>query len=103
MYRWIEPRHWSRQGRPHPHLISIQLQDLAWGGFGFLCPIPLDVGTRWRALFLYGKQQVGEQTLVIRHCGEVEPGLYRAGAQVCVDNGLVKILGVDWTRLMEPR
>ncbi len=87
------------QGRPQPNMISVQLQDLAWGGFGFLCSLPLEIGSRWRALFLHGRQQVGEQTLMIRHCREIERGLFRAGAQVCVDNGLVTLFGVDWHRL----
>lgn len=87
------------QGRPQPHLLSVQLQDLAWGGFGFITSIPLEVGSRWRALFLKGRQQVGEETIVIRHCHEVEPGRYRAGAQVCVDNGLVALFEIDWDQL----
>ena len=91
------------QGRPEPQLVAVQLQDLAWGGFGFLSPIPLEVGSRWRALFLAGRHEVGAQTLVVRHCTQVKEGLYRTGALVCVEHGLVRVLGVDWATLSAER
>ena len=91
------------QGRPQPQLVAVQLQDLAWGGFGFLSPIPLEVGSRWRALFLAGRHEVGAQTLVVRHCTQLKEGLYRTGAQVCIEHGLVRVLGVDWATLSAER
>ncbi len=75
--------------------IPIQLRDVGWGGFGFICQEPLEQGSQWRAIFLQRGQQIAQQTLVVRHSARVAGDLWLVGSQVCVDNGLVALLGVN--------
>ncbi len=75
--------------------IPIQLRDVGWGGFGFICQVPLEPRSRWRAVFLLEGQQVAQQTLSVRYCSRVAGDLWLVGSQVCVDNGVVALLGVD--------
>ena len=79
--------------------IPIQLRDIGWGGFGFICQQPLEEGSQWRAIFLQRGQQVGHQTLMVRHCCRVAGDLWLVGSQTCVDNGVVALLGVDRAEL----
>ena len=79
--------------------IPVQLRDVAWGGFGFICQEPLEESSQWRAIFLQRGQQVAQQTLMVRHCSRVAGDLWLVGSQTCVDNGVVTLLGVDRSRL----
>ncbi len=79
--------------------VPIQLRDIAWGGFGFICQVPLEECSHWRALFLQRGQQVAQQTLIVRHCTRVAGDLWLVGSQACIDNGVVALLGVDRIQL----
>jgi len=79
--------------------IPIQLRDVGWGGFGFICQEALEEGSQWRAIFLQRGQQVAHQTLLVRHCARVAGDLWLVGSQTCVENGVVTLLGVDRGRL----
>ncbi len=86
------------QTRPK-EAVPIQLRDIAWGGFGFICQNPLEESSQWRAIFLQRGQQVAQQTLMVRHCTRVAGDLWLVGSQTCVDNGVVALLGIDRLRM----
>lgn len=86
------------QTRPK-RAVPIQLRDVGWGGFGFISQVALEEGSQWRAIFLQRGQQVAQQVLAVRHSARVGDGLWLVGSQVCVDAGVVALLGLDSARL----
>ena len=77
----------------------VHLRDISMGGFGFVYEKPLEVGTHWLAVFLRQNQQSGHQNLVIRDCDKVTDGMFLIGSQICLEDGLIALLGIDRTRL----
>ena len=86
------------QTRPMP-AIPIQLRDVGWGGFGFICQAELKANSQWRAIFYRQSQQIAQQTLAVRYCERVAGDLWLVGAQVCVEAGVVDLLGAERLRI----
>lgn len=81
--------------------IPIQLRDIGREGVGFLCQRDLDVNSTWRVTFLHDGYRVGQEGVIIRHCTFVQPGVFLIGAQFCIESGLLALLGVDPTLMLE--
>jgi len=83
----------DRHGDDQP--IPIQIRDIGRGGMGFICQQPLDSNSTWRAAFLHRGYVFGQQALIVRHCRQVQAGVYLVGSQFCIESGLMCLLGVD--------
>ncbi|MCX5662113.1 MAG: hypothetical protein NTW19_20750 [Planctomycetota bacterium] len=75
--------------------IQVLLRDIGRGGVGFICPQPLELNSTWRIAFLHRGYAVGHQGIVIRHCREVQAGVYLIGTQFCIETGMMCLLGID--------
>ena len=75
--------------------VDIKLRDIGRGGIGFVCEQPLEVGSNWRCAFLNRGQVISQQAMIVRHCREVQAGLYLIGAQFCLDLGVMVSLGLS--------
>jgi hypothetical protein len=75
--------------------VEVKLRDVGRGGFGFITEKPLPAGSSWRCCFLDHGYVVGEQACVVRHCRQIGPRLYLAGAQIVIPAGILLGLGVD--------
>jgi len=75
--------------------VDIKLRDIGRGGIGFVCHQPIEVGSNWRCAFVHHGQVLSQQAIVVRHCRQVQPGLYLLGAQFCLDLGVMVTLGLS--------
>jgi hypothetical protein len=82
-------------------VLAIQVRDLGRGGMGFVSQQELDVNSTWRACFLHRGYVFGQQALIVRHCSEVQRGVYLIGSQFCIESGLMCLLGIDPTAIRE--
>lgn len=89
----------DRQGDITP--IAIQVRDLGRGGMGFVCQVQLDINSTWRVAFLHQGYAFGQQALIVRHCHEVQAGVYLIGSQFCIESGLMCLMGIDPAAIRE--
>ena len=82
-------------GELHRPPLTVQLRDISRGGVGFLSDFCFSTGTVWRLCLLEHGHLIGQQTLVVRYCRQLEPGVFLVGGQFCIESGLMIWLGVD--------
>ena len=81
--------------------LEIKIRDISRGGMGFISQTLLAPASCWRACFLHRGCVIAQQSLIIRHCRSVGAGLYLAGAQFCIDTGVLSLVGIDPARISE--
>lgn len=79
--------------------LLVMLRDAGRGGIGFVCDQPLETGTIWHLRLLQHGYGVGETPVSIRHCSQINPQVHLIGSQICLDSGLMLLLGVDPTQM----
>jgi hypothetical protein len=79
--------------------IPIHLRDVSLGGLGFTCKEGLAVNSLWRCNFAAQDLVIATQTILVRHCREINSGLFLVGGQICIDSGLLYLLGVEPTAI----
>lgn len=75
--------------------VEVKLRDVSRSGVGLLTNRHMPEGSCWRLEFIRRGHPIGHQAVVVRHCREVQPGVYLTGTQVCLETGLLSLLGVD--------
>ena len=81
--------------------LTVMLRDLGRGGLGFVADRTLDAGATRRIRVMQRGYGIGELSIIVRHCRRVKDQVYLVGCQICVDNGLMYLLGVDPTAIQE--
>ena len=74
---------------------TVMLRDMGRGGIGFISERPVDVGATKRLRVIQRGYGIGDLSVIVRHCGKVKDQVYLVGTQICIDNGLMYLLGVD--------
>ncbi len=87
--------HPESRNRLDRYPIEVKIRDIARGGLGFISQDELPQGSCWRACFMQHGFVVAQQSIVVRHCREVSPGVYLVGTQFVADPGLLAVLGVE--------
>jgi hypothetical protein len=76
-----------------PH-IHVMLRDISRCGMGFLTDSEIEVGSTWRLRLMQRRYVIADAPVVVRHRRAVN-SVYLVGAQICCDNGLLFLMGVD--------
>lgn len=75
--------------------VQVLLRDIGRGGVGFVSQEKLATNSIWRLCFYQHGYMIGHQAVIVKHSREIEPGVYLAGGQFCIESGLLALLGVD--------
>jgi hypothetical protein len=75
--------------------IQVQLRDLGRGGVGFVSPIALEVNSTWRSEFHQRGYMIGQVCIIVRHCRAVRDGVFLIGSQICLESGMMYLLGIN--------
>lgn len=73
---------------------EIVLHDVSRDGVSFFCQDKVVLRSTWRVGFLHQGYPIAQQPIIVRHCRQVGPDLFLAGAQFCIETGLLCLLGV---------
>lgn len=81
--------------------IHVLMRDLGRGGIGFISQKPLEAGSTWHCHFYQRGYVIGRQALIVRHCRQIQDGVFLIGAQFCVETGIMMMLGVNPAAIRE--
>ncbi len=76
-------------------VVSVMLRDISRSGVGFITDQALEVGSAWRLRILQQRHGVSETDVIVRFTRPTDGGVYIVGCQVCVQEGLMVLLGVE--------
>ena len=80
--------------------MMVMLRDLGRGGIGFVADRPQERGCTRRVRFMQRGYGIGEISIIVRHCRQVDQ-IHLVGCQICIENGMMFLLGVDPTTIKE--
>jgi hypothetical protein len=77
--------------------VTVLLRDIGRGGVGFICDQRMELNSVWRVCFYQRGYMIGHQAVIIKHCRSIKPGVWLAGAEFCIETGLMVLLGIEPT------
>lgn len=75
--------------------VEVMLRDISRTGVSFVSQVPLQIRSLWRASLIQMGSVVAVQGLIIRNTMRIDAGTFLIGAQFCVENGLLLVLGLN--------